>query len=177
MGSPDGADAPVGRPRETPTGSDRPIADELTAMLDGRFPGLVGMRILAASASAVTGDLRVREELLAPNGYLHAATVVALADTVCGVGARLALPTEAAGFTTLELKTNYLGTARAGTVTVDATLVHGGRRTQVWDATVRDDAGRAIALFRCTQMVLYPTAPQQHSHSRRELCNTETEQA
>ncbi|MCZ4555732.1 PaaI family thioesterase [Rhodococcus maanshanensis] len=177
MASPDGDGAPVGRPRETPTGSGRPIADEMTAMLDGRFPGLVGMRILEASASEVTGELRVREELLAPNGYLHAATVVALADTVCGVGARLALPAEASGFTTLELKTNYLGTARSGTVSVDATLVHSGRRTQLWDATVRDGAGRAIALFRCTQMVLYPSASQQHSTSRSEHSNTETEQA
>lgn len=163
MGPADVDGAPVGTPRETPTGSGRSIADEMTAMLDGRFPGLVGMRIREASAAAVTGELQVREELLAPNGYLHAATVVALADTVCGVGARLALPAEAAGFTTLELKTNYLGTARSGTVTVAATLIHGGRRTQVWDATVRDGGGRAIALFRCTQMVLYPSAPQQHS--------------
>ncbi|MFD7846625.1 PaaI family thioesterase [Nocardia sp. NPDC059764] len=147
----------------------------MTAMLDGRFPGLVGMRIVDASATAVTGELTVREELLAPNGYLHAATVVALADTVCGVGARLALPAAASGFTTLELKTNFLGTARSGTVTAAATLVHGGHRTQVWDATVRDGAGNAIALFRCTQLVLYPAAPQQHSSPPPQLDPTETE--
>lgn len=175
MGSPDAHGTPVGRPRETPTGSGGSIADEMTAMLEGRLPGLVGMRILEASAAAVTGELTVREELLAPNGYLHAATVVALADTVCGVGARLALPAEASGFTTLELKTNYLGTARSGTVTVAATLVHGGRRSQVWDATVRDGDGRAITLFRCTQMVLYPSAPQQHSSSQPTLTTTEAE--
>ncbi len=125
-------------------------------MLDGRLPGLLGMRILAASADEVVGDLTVREELLAPNGYLHAATVVALADTVSGVGARLALPADASGFTTVELKTNYLGTARSGVVTATATRIHSGRRTQLWDATVRDDQARTIALFRCTQMVLYP---------------------
>ncbi|CAM2849001.1 PaaI family thioesterase [Prescottella defluvii] len=175
MGSPHVDSAPAGTPRETPTGSAGPIADKMTAMLEGRFPGLVGMRILDASATAATGELTVREELLAPNGYLHAATVVALADTVCGVGARLALPAEASGFTTLELKTNYLGTARSGTVTVVAALVHLGRRTQVWDATVRDDTGRAIALFRCTQMVLYQTAPQQHSSKRSDLDTTEAE--
>lgn len=149
-------DTAVGRPRRTPTGTDRPLADELTAMLDGRLPGLLGMRILDASADSAVGQLVVREELLAPNGYLHAATVVALADTVSGVGARLALPTEASGFTTVELKTNYLGTARAGVVTATATRIHSGRRTQIWDATVCDDEGHAIALFRCTQMVLYP---------------------
>lgn len=175
MGSPDLDGVPAGAPRKTPTGSGGHIADEMTAMLEGRFPGLVGMRIVEASATTVTGELTVREELLAPNGYLHAATVVALADTVCGVGARLALPAEASGFTTLELKTNYLGTARSGTVTVAAALVHGGRRTQVWDATIRDSAERAIALFRCTQMVLLPTAPQQHSSTRSNLDITEAE--
>ncbi|GAA4471891.1 PaaI family thioesterase [Rhodococcus olei] len=175
MGSPEVDGVPVGTPRATPTGSGGSMAEEMTAMLAGRLPGLVGMRILEASAAAVTGELTVREELLAPNGYLHAATVVALADTVCGVGARLALPTTASGFTTLELKTNYLGTARSGSVTVAATLVHGGRRTQVWDATVHDGAGSPIALFRCTQMVLYPQAPHQHSSTQLNLDTTEAE--
>lgn len=175
MGTVDAAGPPVGKPRETPTGSGGRLADELTAMFEGRFPGLVGMRVLEASGTAVTGELTVREELQAPNGYLHAATVVALADTMCGVGARLALPSGASGFTTLELKTNYLGTARSGTVTAAATLVHGGRRTQVWDATVRDGAGTAIALFRCTQMVLYPSAPHQNSSTPPNLNTFEAE--
>lgn len=91
----------------------------------------------------------------APNGYLHAATVVALADTSCGYGSRLSLP-EGAGFTTIELKANFLGTVREGGIACEARLAHGGRSTQVWDATVSDEStGKVIALFRCTQLVLW----------------------
>ncbi|MDO5502985.1 MAG: PaaI family thioesterase [Actinomycetia bacterium] len=121
-------------------------------MLDGRLPGLIGMRVTEASAERVLAELTVREEVLAPNGRLHAATIVALADTACGIGARLSIPEESR-FSTLEIKTNYLGTARAGVVSVVATPAHLGRRTQVWDATVTDENGRTIALFRCTQLV------------------------
>ena len=97
----------------------------------------------------------VREEHLAPNGFLHAATVVALADTSCGYGCVLALPDDAVGFTTVELKANFLGTTTEGALVCEATMVHGGRSTQVWDATVTDEStGRDIAVFRCTQLVL-----------------------
>lgn len=89
-------------------------------------------------------------------GFLHAATVVALADTACGYGCLATLPEGATSFTTIELKTNYLGTARDGVIRAEANLVHGGRTTQVWDATVRDEtSGKVIALFRCTQLLLY----------------------
>ncbi|MHA3021813.1 PaaI family thioesterase [Mycobacterium sp. BMJ-28] len=114
------------------------------------------MRITQASKDSVIGALTIREELLAPNGYLHAATVVGLADTTCGIGTRLSLPTGASGFTTIELKTNYLGTARTGVVTATARPLHRGRRTQIWDATVQTADARTVALFRCTQLVLYP---------------------
>ena len=103
----------------------------------------------------VEAQLVVEPHHLAPNGYLHAATVVALADTAAGLGCRLALPEDATGFTTLELKTSYLSTARDGTVDCVAHLVHGGRRTQVWDAEVTS-GDRTIALFRCTQLIAYP---------------------
>jgi uncharacterized protein (TIGR00369 family) len=99
--------------------------------------------------------LPLRDELLAPNGYLHAATVVALADSACGYGCIASLPEGASGFTTIELKTNFLGTALVGTLSCTSDLVHGGRTTQVWDATVADEAGKALALFRCTQLLLY----------------------
>jgi uncharacterized protein (TIGR00369 family) len=91
---------------------------------------------------------------MAPNGYLHAGTVVTLADTACGYGCVLSLPDGATGFTTIELKTNFLRTATAGTLACEARLVHGGRTTQVWDAVVRHDSARTLALFRCTQLLL-----------------------
>lgn len=94
---------------------------------------------------------------MAPNGFLHAASIIALVDTACGYGSVASLPEGTVGFTTLELKANYLGTARDGTVTCEARMVHGGRTTQVWDAEARhEETGKTIALFRCTQMVLWP---------------------
>jgi uncharacterized protein (TIGR00369 family) len=91
---------------------------------------------------------------LAPHGYLHAASVVALADSSCGYGCIAGLP-EGSGFTTIELKANYMATQTTGSIACIATLVHGGQTTQVWDAVVTDEeSGRRLALFRCTQLLL-----------------------
>lgn len=126
----------------------------------GRLPGLVGMSIVESGPGSVTSRMEVRPDLLAPNGYLHAASVVALADTSCGFGTLCSLPEGASGFTTIEVKANYIGTTRDGNVTCNATLSHGGRTTQVWDAEVTDEGnGRTIALFRCTQLIVYPRDP------------------
>jgi uncharacterized protein (TIGR00369 family) len=123
----------------------------------GRLPGLVGFRVVEIEEGKVAAELDIRPDLLAPNGYLHAATVIALADTACGYGCIAHLPDGAENFTTIELKTNFLGTAREGTLACVARPAHLGRTTQVWDATVsRRDDGGTIALFRCTQMVLWP---------------------
>ncbi|MDQ5847718.1 MAG: PaaI family thioesterase [Pseudomonadota bacterium] len=123
----------------------------------GYLPQLLGVEILAVSKEAVESRLAVRREVMAPNGFLHAATVVALADTSCGYGCVASLPQGASGFTTIELKSNFLGTARDGAILCRATPVHLGRTTQVWDAVVTaEGSGAKIALFRCTQMVLWP---------------------
>jgi 1,4-dihydroxy-2-naphthoyl-CoA hydrolase len=116
--------------------------------------GLVGVEIDEVSDGAVYARLPIRESLLAPNGYLHAATVVALADTACGYGCWLGLAEDGPGFTTIELKTNFLGTATQGTLTCEARRSHGGRTTEVWDASVTGPTGKTIALFRCTQLLL-----------------------
>ncbi|MEO8740155.1 MAG: PaaI family thioesterase [Casimicrobiaceae bacterium] len=124
---------------------------------DGKLPGLVGVRILAVDEGRIEAELDVVSKVVAPNGFLHAATVVELADTACGYGCLAHLPAGAETFTTIELKANFLGTARQGTISCVATPVHLGRNTQVWDAIVRDKSNaRQIALFRCTQMVLWP---------------------
>lgn len=125
----------------------------------GHLPGLLGIQMVSVAGERLTSRLPVRPDLLAPNGFLHAASVIALADTTCGYGAVINRPADAQGFTTIELKSNFLGTARAGAIACEATLVHGGRTTQVWDARVTDEAtGKTIALFRCTQLILYPRA-------------------
>ncbi len=121
----------------------------------GRFPGLIGLEITEVERGLVRARLEVHDHLLAPNGYLHAAVVVGLADTACGYGCRTCLPEAATGFTTIELKTNFLRTLTTGVLACEARMVHGGRTTQIWDARAFDAASDAtIALFRCTQLVL-----------------------
>ena len=130
--------------------------EQLTAVTFGTFPGLLGIEFLSAGEGSVRARLPVKPELLAPNGFLHAGAVVGFADTACGFGCRIALPDGAAGFTTVELKSNFLGTATEGALVCAAHLVHGGRTTQVWDATVTNEGtGKTVAVFRCTQLVLY----------------------
>ena len=124
---------------------------------DSHLPGHLGVEILSVGAEGVESRMAVRREVMAPNGYLHAASVVALADTSAGYGCVALLPEGASGFTTIELKSNFLGTAREGAVLCRASPVHLGRTTQVWDAVVTNEAtGSRLALFRCTQAVLWP---------------------
>ncbi len=131
--------------------------EQLNTRGQGFLPGLIGIEFISLDSGRLTSRLPLRSELLAPNGYLHAAVIVALADTTCGYGTFSILPEGANNFTTIELKSNFLGTAREGIIACVANLVHGGRTTQVWDATVANESnGKAIALFRCTQMILYP---------------------
>jgi 1,4-dihydroxy-2-naphthoyl-CoA hydrolase len=121
------------------------------------LPGTLGIEIIAVTPERVESRMTVQKRLLAPNGYLHAASVVALADTSCGYGCVAALPEGASGFTTIELKSNFLGTTRDGAILCRATPVHRGRTTHVWDAAVTvEGSGGRIAQFRCTQMILWP---------------------
>lgn len=130
--------------------------DDLDAIARGRFPGFLGIEFDGGERGAVRARLPLRPEHMAPNGYLHAGAVVGLADSLCGFGTMLSLPEGALGFTTIELKTNFLRTALEGTIAGASRLIHGGRTTQIWDATVSDDHDRTMALFRCTQLLLYP---------------------
>ena len=123
----------------------------------GKLPGHLGIEVVSVEPGRSVMRLPIRPELLAPNGFLHAASVVGLADTAAGYGCVASLPDGAAGFTTVELKSNFLGTLTEGALRTEAVLVHGGRTTQIWDAPVTDDAtGKVLALFRCTQLVLWP---------------------
>lgn len=123
------------------------------------LPGLFGLQLLHIDDAELLMRMTIQPQFLAPNGFLHAASVIALADTACGFATIAHLPPGAESFTTIELKSNFLGTARDGAVDAMARAAHVGRNTQVWDATVTDAAsGRTIALFRCTQMILWPRA-------------------
>ncbi|WP_291993741.1 PaaI family thioesterase [Candidatus Accumulibacter sp. ACC003] len=136
----------------------RPGVDttSLNARSPGHLPGWLGMDVLAIEPGKLHASLLIRPEMLAPNGFLHAATVVALADTAAGYATFAHLPAGADGFTTIELKTNFFGTLTEGLLLCEATAAHCGRTTQVWDAEVSSEDGRRLALFRCTQMVLWP---------------------
>ena len=123
----------------------------------GKLPAYLGIVFTQSEKSALCAELELKDFHMAPNGFLHAGSVVTLADTTCGYGCFANLPEGATGFTTIELKCNHLGTAREGTIVSRATPVHLGKTTQVWDAVVtHKETGRTIALFRCTQLVLYP---------------------
>lgn len=138
-------------PAATPA---RPSPEEMTERCRGYLPALFGITVTAIEAGKVTSTLSVRPEFLAPNGFLHAATLIALADTTCGIGTLCEVP-PGASFTTVELKTNFLGTVRDGGLVCTAEAKHLGRTTQLWDAEVTAAAtGKRLALFRCTQMVL-----------------------
>ena len=131
--------------------------DTLNARSLGRLPGLIGVRFTAIEEGMLSAELDIRPELVAPNGYLHAATVIALADTACGYGCIAHLPEGAVHFTTIELKSNFLGTVTEGTIACVARPAHLGSTTQVWDALVTNKAdGKTLALFRCTQLVIRP---------------------
>ena len=129
---------------------------ELATVLAGTFPALVGVEFEEIAPGSVAAHLDLRSDHMAPNGFLHAGAVVALADTACGFGSMASLPEGGVGFTTIELKANFTGTALEGGVGCRATLAYGGRTTQVWDAVVTGPAGKTLAMFRCTQLVLYP---------------------
>jgi uncharacterized protein (TIGR00369 family) len=132
-------------------------ADDFNSAGVGKLPGYLGVHVLSVNGRELRAELAVRPELTAPNGYLHAGSLVTLADTCCGYGCRANLPEGANGFTTIELKSNHLGTTLEGTLDCTATAAHLGRTTQVWDAVVTHrETGRTLALFRCTQMILYP---------------------
>ncbi|CAA6820140.1 MAG: ComA-related protein [uncultured Thiotrichaceae bacterium] len=131
--------------------------ESLNEMSASCLPGHLGIQVLEVDGGKVTLALPVTPQLMAPNGFLHAGSVVTLADTAAGYGCLVTMPEGASGFTTLELKSNHLGTATDGTIECTATAAHLGRTTQVWDSVVtHKETGKTIALFRCTQMILYP---------------------
>lgn len=121
------------------------------------FPGHVGLELVSLGEKTAVMRCEIEPHHMAPNGFLHAGVVVSLADTAAGYGCLANSPETATGFTTIELKSNFTGTTLEGVVRAEASMVHGGRTTQVWDVVVTDESnGRMLALFRATQMILYP---------------------
>ena len=134
------------------------LQTQLAARMNSGLTAHLGIQLIEVRPGYLCAQLEILPHHIAANGYLHAGSVVTLADTACGFGCFASLPEGSDNFTTLELKSNFLRTATSGVLRAEARLVHGGRRTQVWDATVYDAQARPLALFRCTQMILYPQA-------------------
>ncbi len=109
--------------------------------MEGTLPGLFGIELVAIEPGHCEARMLLRQEFMAPNDFLHAGTVIALADSCCGMGCIASLPEGMSGFTM-------------------ARMARGGRKTQIWDAVVsRESDGRDIALFRCTQFLLEAADP------------------
>ena len=119
----------------------------------GCLPDLLGVRFVEARADRVVAELAIRENLTTVGGSLHGGTIMALADTVGATAAALNLP-PGARTTTLESKTNFFAAGTEGIVRAEATPLHRGKRTSVWQTRVTDEAGRLLALTIQTQMVL-----------------------
>ena len=133
--------------------------EKMNAWNEGGLPHLLGIKVTECAPGRVVGRLPVSKPLIAGNGALWAPAIVALADTLCAYGVSTKWPDGANGFTTVELKTNFMGTLNAGAILGEATLLHGGRTTQVWDAKItNEESGKLLAAFRCTQIILYPKA-------------------
>jgi 1,4-dihydroxy-2-naphthoyl-CoA hydrolase len=140
---------------EFPADREELIESLVTRGMD-KLPGVLDLEVVEIGDGSAIMRCLISEKHLALNGYLHAAAVVALADTTAGYGCIGNLPDGGIGFTTMELKSNHIGTVLEGTMIANGTMAHGGRTTQVWDVTVSDEAtGKPLALFRCTQMILY----------------------
>jgi len=118
------------------------------------LPGRFGLRVIDIAEGRLAGELDVLPWMWAPNGYLHAASIVLLADTCAGYATVAHLPEGAKNFTTIELKSNFLGTAKEGRIRTECRADHLGRTTQIWSATVFGPTERKLALFRCTQMIM-----------------------
>ncbi|MBX9795410.1 PaaI family thioesterase [Sphingomonas sp.] len=137
--------------------TNRTSVAKLNAANLGKLPGHLGLEITEVAPGRVAGRFPVRDDLVAHTGYLLAGAVLSVADILCAYGVSTVWPDDATGFTTAEVKCNFMGTAIAGDVTCVATLLHGGRTTQVWDAELTEAAtGKRLAMFRCTQILLYP---------------------
>jgi uncharacterized protein (TIGR00369 family) len=134
---------------------------ETNEFFSTRVPGVLGVETTEIGPGRVVGQMDVTGPLIAGTGYLFAPAVIALADTLAAIGVGSNLPERSQSFTTIELKANFLGSARESERVVGvATAAHMGRTTQVWDCIVTNETtGKTIALFRCTQMILYPPNP------------------
>lgn len=135
--------------------SDSPAATSLNPVSRIPFAGLIGVELVSAEKERVEARMLVRPDLCNPMHSLHGGAAMSFADTLGAMGAMMNLPEGSGGTTTLESKTNFLGSAKEGeTIVAVCTPIHIGRRTSVWQTKITTEAGRNVALVTQTQMVL-----------------------
>ncbi len=140
-----------------PATTNNTSVESLNRANEGKLPGHLGLRVTEVADGRVVGRFAVRPDLVAHTGYLLAGSLLSVADILCAYGVSTVWPDGANGFTTVEVKCNFMGTLLEGEVECVAELLHGGRTTQIWDATLTNAAtGKKLAVFRCTQIILYP---------------------
>jgi len=130
--------------------------DTLTRIKEQRLPfaELLGIEFVSAAPDKIVAEMTVREDLCTRPAVLHGGAVMAFADTLGATGTIVNLP-EGAGTTTIESKTNFIAPAPAGTRIIgEATPIHRGRRTMIWQTRVSTPEGRLVALVTQTQLVL-----------------------
>jgi uncharacterized protein (TIGR00369 family) len=130
--------------------------DFLNKLSVGHFPGLLGIEITSVKEGKMCAVMPVKKEFFAPNGFLHAGSIVTLADTIAGYAAMAHLPENGKSFTTLEFKSNFIRAIREGQLYGECIAEHLGRTTQVWRVVISDaKTNKNVALFSCTQLILY----------------------
>jgi uncharacterized protein (TIGR00369 family) len=127
-------------------------AAAIAEQFKGTLIDLLDIRLVEVSPDRVVAELAYREALTTVGGSFHGGALMALADTVGAVATVVNLP-PGATTTTLESKTNFLAAGRSGVVRAEATPLHRGRRTMVWQTRVTDETGRLLSLTTQTQMV------------------------
>lgn len=140
--------------------------EQLNARDKDRLAGLVGLEVLEANPMRIRGAISVTPQLQTATGFLHTASIIALLDTLSGYGVNMNLPSAAIGFTTIDVSSSFFGTAKEGRVIGEAVPIHRGSTTQVWSANCwREGDSKEIAVFRCTQMILYPVRREEDTAS------------
>jgi len=129
------------------------ISARVNERLRGTFAGVLGMEVTHVSPEHVQARLRVRPDLLQARGIVHGGALMALADTVAGIGAHVNAPPGHPSVT-VELKINLVRAARDGAVHAEARPLHRGRTTSVWETRLTDDTGSLIAVALSTHMIL-----------------------
>lgn len=131
-------------------------ADFFNQISKEKFPAYLGIEITQVMTDELRAEMMIVPHFFAPNGFVHAGSIVTLADTLAGYATVAHLPEGTKAFTTLELKSNFLGAAREGVLEAIASPEHKGRTTQVWQVSVfHKEKQKKVAFFTCTQLLIY----------------------